>query len=426
MSYKTVKLATLPIEWKRGSGLKKSDVSNDGKNPCVLYGELFTKHKNVAIKRAQLSYTNKPGQVISKKGDVLIPATSTASRKEMILARQVDSDGIILGGDINIVRATQGVFAEKYLPYFFESLDAYKQLDRYITGSTGIIHISNSGIKNLEIPLPAIAEQEKIVAKIDELFSEIDHSQLLASNSLPLFNKYKLSLLGSAFTGKLTKNIPLHIDEDLTLDDKLTAKLPHIPDEWKYVKLKGLGDLARGKSKHRPRNDRRLFGGPYPFIQTGEVKASGGLITSYKKTYSEFGLSQSKLWPKGTLCITIAANIAETAFLDFDACFPDSVVGFTANNSLVHPKYVKYFIELSKEKIARFAPATAQKNINLKTLEELVIPLCSLAEQEQIIYEIESLFSEINNLESSIPDIKTRGKNLKQSVLSKAFKGELI
>ncbi|MEH7275928.1 restriction endonuclease subunit S, partial [Neobacillus vireti] len=98
--------------------------------------------------------------------------------------------------------------------------------------------------------------------------------------------------------------------------------------EISSYKLNELGTVSRGKSRHRPRDDKSLYGGKYPFIQTGDVKKANFYIRDFKQTYNEKGLAQSKLWNKGTLCITIAANIAETAILDIDACFPDSIVGF--------------------------------------------------------------------------------------------------
>src|SRR5690606_21841693 len=82
-----------------------------------------------------------------------------------------------------------------------------------------------------------------------------------------------------------------------------------IPDKWSFSFLQNLGEFTRGKSRHRPRNDKKLFNGAYPFIQTGDVSNATMYINEYKNTYSEFGLKQSRLFPKGTLCITIAANI---------------------------------------------------------------------------------------------------------------------
>jgi type I restriction enzyme S subunit len=187
-------LVNLPIEWKRGSGLRKSDLDEDGKNKCILYGQLYTIHKNVIIESSNISRTNKIGAVYSKKGDILVPGTSTASKKDMLLAREIDEDGVFLGGDINVIRPKQGVFAKKYLPYFFETFTAYDQLDRYITGATGIIHISNTGLKKLKIPLPPLPEQQRIVAVLDEAFSAIAKALANAEQNLKntkeLFESY--------------------------------------------------------------------------------------------------------------------------------------------------------------------------------------------------------------------------------------------
>jgi type I restriction enzyme S subunit len=238
---------------------------------------------------------------------------------------------------------------------------------------------------------------------------------------------YRQAVLKEAFLGSLTKNNHRHIDINLewALENEVVS-LPQIPSEWRYIALSKLGDLSRGKSKHRPRNDPALFeNGIYPFFQTGDVKAAKKYITEYSKMYGEFGLQQSKLWPKGTLCITIAANIAETAFLGIDACFPDSVVGFTAYECVL-PTYIKYFIESSKIRLWAFAPATAQKNINLGTLENLIVPYCSLEEQQEVIKEIESRLSVCDNIGQTVEKALQQAEALRQSILKKAFEGRLI
>jgi type I restriction enzyme S subunit len=133
-----------------------------------------------------------------------------------------------------------------------------------------------------------------------------------------------------------------------------------------------LGEFGRGVSKHRPRNDPKLLGGEYPLIQTGDVAVANLYITEYGSTYSELGLQQSKMWNKGTLCITIAANIAKTAILDFDACFPDSVVGFIANER-TNNIFIHYWFSFFQAILESQAPESAQKNINLKILSELKV-----------------------------------------------------
>ena len=249
------------------------------------------------------------------------------------------------------------------------------------------------------VELPPLAEQHRIVAKIDALFSKLDKGVETLQTIRQQLRMYRQAVLKWAFEGK----------------------------EWEMRSLAELGDLGRGKSRHRPRNDPRLFiDGKYPFIQTGAVKAAHGIIKDYDTMYGEFGLQQSKSWPVGTLCITIAANIADTAFLGIEACFPDSVVGFTANEELVRPKYVDYFIQTAKQMLWYYAPATAQKNINLTTLENLMVPYCSLEEQAQIISEIESRLSVCDKLEQIVDENLSKAQALKQSILKKAFAGQLV
>ena len=149
-------------------------------------------------------------------------------------------------------------------------------------------------------------------------------------------------------------------------------------------KISSLGEFDRGKSKHRPRDAAHLYGGPYPFIQTGDVTNSDGRITSFRQTYSEAGLAQSRLWPAGTLAITIAANIAETAILTFPACFPDSVVGFTADPSKADVRFIEYLFQAMRKQVKSHAYGSAQENINLEVLRKLEFPIPPLPLQTKI------------------------------------------
>lgn len=283
----------------------------------------------------------------------------------------------------------------------------------------------------LKVQIPSLPEQKRIVDKIEELFSDLDNAVETLNATKSQLEVYRQAVIREAFIGAFTEDYRKSNDTTINIqlpwaDSKQSESLPIIPTSWKYVSLANLGDLGRGKSKHRPRNDARLFeNGIYPFLQTGEVKAADKYITDYSKMYNEFGLEQSKLWPKGTLCITIAANIAETAFLGIDACFPDSVVGFTAFD-FVLPEYVKYFIESQKVRLWTFAPATAQKNINLTTLENLVIPYCNVTEQQEIINEIESRLTVYANIENTVTFALAQASAMRQSILKQAFEGRLI
>jgi len=178
------------------------------------------------------------------------------------------------------------------------------------------------------------------------------------------------------------------------------SDLPEIPDSWLWAYLPNLGFMNRGTSRHRPRNASHLYGGDYPFIQTGDVAQSGGRITSHQQTYSNAGLAQSRLWPAGTVCITIAANIAESALLTYPACFPDSVVGVIADPELSLPEYVEYFIKTARADLAQYAPATAQANINIAILNDVAVPTPPLEEQREIVRRGEALFKLADQIEN--------------------------
>ena len=137
---------------------------------------------------------------------------------------------------------------------------------------------------------------------------------------------------------------------------------------WKLAKLNELGFVGRGKSRHRPRNAAFLYGGRYPFFQTGDIKAANFYLTEYSQTYSEEGLAQSKLWKQGTLCITIAANIAESAILGIDGCFPDSVVGFVADIKKADVRFIKYYMETLKLQMQSVSRGTTQDNLSVDKL----------------------------------------------------------
>lgn len=153
---------------------------------------------------------------------------------------------------------------------------------------------------------------------------------------------------------------------------------------WEEKSFDELGFIGRGKSRHRPRNDESLYGGKYPMIQTGEVRAANFYINDYHTTYNEKGLAQSKLWGKNTLCITIAANIAETAILDIEACFPDSIIGFIADEDKCDVKFIKYFFDIYKTRMQRVSQGATQDNLSLKKLLTFKVPTPPLNTQKKI------------------------------------------
>lgn len=271
-----------------------------------------------------------------------------------------------------------------YLAYVLEHMN----LSKYYTGAT-IPHIYFKDYCNEIIPEHSKSEQHHIANTLDKV-----------SNLISL-RKQQLSKLD-----ELVKSRFIEMFGDPVYNPN---RLPTKP-------LAELGSLDRGRSKHRPRNDPKLLGGAYPLIQTGEVSNAGLYITEYQNTYSELGLKQSKMWNAGTLCITIAANIAQTAILTFDACFPDSVVGFIPSDE-IDAIYMHYWFIFFQKILDEQAPQVAQKNINLKILSELQVSIPSKEDQQEFVAFVRQIDKSKFEIQQSLKKLET----LKKALMQKYF-----
>ena len=283
-----------------------------------------------------------------------------------------------------------------FLKYYLENFDWDKltEGDTKVKGKT----LNKEKLNVVPVPVPPLPEQKRIVEILDQKFAQID--QLKQNSEKNLQNAKEL------FQSELTKAFS--------------------NNGWKKVRLSEIAnDFSRGKSKHRPRNDKILFGGDYPFIQTGDIRNVEKYITEYSATYNETGLAQSKLWPEGTLCITIAANIAETAILSLPCCFPDSVIGFIPNEQYTTVDFVYYAIQFFKSELQKLSKGAAQDNLNLAKLESMKFPLPPLAEQQKIVEQLDSLQEKVRELEAIYTKQIANCDELKQALLQKAFEGEL-
>lgn len=183
--------------------------------------------------------------------------------------------------------------------------------------------------------------------------------------------------------------------------------------DWEIKALNQLGEFRRGKSKHRPRNDKRLFNdGKYPLVQTGEITAANLYIRNHSAMYNEFGLKQSKLWDKNTLCITIAANIAETALLGYPMCFPDSIVGFNAYPEESSELFMHYVFTYIKKSIQNSASGSIQDNINVDYLTSLNFRIPKKQYQDKVVKILSALDRKIETNNSIIHELETLSKIL--------------
>lgn len=287
---------------------------------------------------------------------------------------------------------------QEYLYWFltFFDWDAAVGSDIKVKGKT----LNKAKLKEIEVLIPSLSEQKRLVAILDEVFADIEQvrakTEQNLKNARELFESYLQQVFSQRGDGWVKKTLA-----EVSLD------------------------FGRGRSRHRPRNDETLYGGDYPLIQTGDVRNCEHIITNFTKTYNEKGLAQSKIWPKGTICITIAANIAETGILGFDSCFPDSVIGVVVNPEITTVNYVEYLLQSFKVVLKEKGKGAAQDNINMGTFENMKFPFPPLETQNTIVDSLSKLMVYVQQLEKIYLDKLAAIDELKKSILQKAFSGEL-
>lgn len=341
------------------------------------------------------TFNQKNKKSILKTGDVLLVQSGHVGHSAVVPPAH---EGHNCHAIIVISPITERI-SGRFLSRFFESPLTQAQFERIHTGAT-LKHLNCGDVKELQIPVPALSEQQRIVGILDEAFESIatakNNAQKNLQNARALFDSHLQSVFSQRSEGWKQK----------TLEEIATA-------------------FGRGKSRHRPRNEPKLYGGQYPFIQTGDIRNADHFITEYSQTYSEAGLAQSKLWPKGTICITIAANIAETGILGFEACFPDSVIGVVTNSKEADVGFVEYLLQSFKVRLQAMGKGSAQSNINMGTFENERFPFPSVPEQKRIVTKLDSLREETQRLESIYQRKLDALEALKKSLLHQAFTGKL-
>jgi type I restriction enzyme S subunit len=401
-----------------------------------------------------------------ESGDILFSIAGTIGKTCIVSSRDVPAN---TNQALAIIRGFTASFEIPFLKMQLDSFVANKVKAKARGGA--MPNISLGDLRDLLVVVPPITEQKRIVAKVDELMALCDrleaqqqeretrHAALsraslarfadapTPANLNLIFHKsfdiapadLRKTILTLAVQGKLVPQNPNDEPAEEFLEviaQRLSqskgkrsknngaaaaddTKPFDLPSGWAWSRFPNLGEFGRGKSKHRPRNDPSLFvNGHHRLVQTGDVARANGTIDTHSGLYNNVGLAQSKLWPAGTLCITIAANIADSGILGFDACFPDSVVGFIPASPIPSVHYFEYFMRTAKEHLERFAPSTAQKNINLGILEQVWIPIPPLAEQRRIVAKVEHLMALVDALETQLVASREKGQKLLEAVVS--------
>jgi type I restriction enzyme S subunit len=336
-----------------------------------------------------------------RPGDVLICKINPRINRVWVVQSCGEHLEQIASPEWIVFRPDPAALDSEFVAYYLSGPAFREWIASSVRGATGSHSRARADdVLDQLVPLPPLPEQRRIVAILDEAFEGI---------------------------AKARANAEKNIENARALfESHLDAVFSRRGPDWTDKRLEDVAlDFGRGKSKHRPRNDPKLYGGRYPFIQTGDVRGSDHLITEFTQTYNEAGLAQSKLWPAGTLCITIAANIAETGILGFDACFPDSVIGVVVNPKVTSNSFLEYLLQSVKARLKAEGKGSGQDNINLGTFQTQTFPFPDLKTQTRLVESLDEVREGSGRLGDLFEQKLAALDELKKSLLHHAFAGEL-
>lgn len=301
----------------------------------------------------------------------------------------------------------------KYIYFFLKSIEL--ELDKKGTGTT-FRAISGETIRTTEIPIPPLPEQQAIVSKIEELFSELDKGIENLKTAQQQLKVYRQSLLKWAFEGKLVR----------TSHDLSIQKDGELPEGWKWVKISEISNVVRGGSP-RPAGDLKYYEGNIPFLKVRDLtKNTNTYLTTFEHTIKEAGLHKTRQIKPNTLLLSNSgATLGIPKICMIDATMNDGIAAFLDLDKRSN-LYLYYFWLSKTEELRNINMGAAQPNLNTDIIKNYLIPYCSFEEQQQIVSELESRLTVCDKIEETINQSLQQAETLRQSILKKAFEGRLI
>ena len=349
----------------KGQSLAKSDIDSSGKNKCILYGQLFTTYSEV-IKDIK-SRTNSDKGVVSRKGDVLVPASTTTVAKDLAIASALLEDNVLLGGDINVIRGKKNSYDPKFLAYYLTHYKN-KDLSNYAQGVT-IIHLSGTKFKEMSICIPkSVSEQEKIA----EILSIVDEDIEKTKATIKTTEKLKRGLMQELFTRGIG-----HTKFQQT-------KNGEIPLEWNFELLDSVSKRGSGHTPNKQIPE--YYNGGIKWISLADSKLlDHGEISKTKINISVEGISNSSavLHPKGTVLLYRDAGVGKSAVMAETMAVSQHFITWTCSEKL-NNWYLYYYLQLQKSVFERIAVGSTIKTIGLEFFRKYKVPVAPITEQQKI------------------------------------------
>jgi type I restriction enzyme S subunit len=397
----------------RGVTYKKSNVhTTKENNDCLIMrggnikeGQIdICAEDNVYVDKSLVSDTQ-----LIKVNDIII-VTSTGSTKVIGRAGISDSDysDVAFGAFLTLVRPIDSI-NKRYVALYFQS-DNYRNRIRELASGVNINNIRNEYITETCIPLTPLAEQQRIVDRIESLFEKLDNAKELVQNALDAFETRKAAILHKAFTGELTAQ----------WRDKNGVGM----DSWEEKQISEICDVVRGGSP-RPAGDPQYYDGNIPFMKVADITRNiGPYVYSTEYSIKEAGLKKTRMVESNTLLLTNSgATLGVPAICTFQTTFNDGIAAFL-NLDERSVKFLYYFFSSKTSELRSINKGAAQPNLNTEIIGSMLLNLPSIPEQQEIVRILDGLL-EKDEQAKQFCDIIDKVDLLKKAILARAFRGEL-
>ena len=307
--------------------------------------------------------------------------------------------------------------SSRYLHYLLRSDEYIRYFKAF---SAGVIdsrlRLYPDAFGALTTYLPSPEEQEQIACFLDRETAKIDALVAEQEQLITLLKEKRQAVISHAVTKGLDPSVPMK--------DSGVEWLGDVPEHWDVKQIRQITQILRGKFTHRPRNDPAFYDGDYPFIQTGDVTGAKRYITEFKQTLNDQGAAVSKEFPRGTLVMTIAANIGDVAVLDFPAYFPDSIVGLVPGSS-VDLMFLFYLMKSMKQPLEMNATISTQMNLNAEQIGSLAACCPPIEEQRQIALHLDAVSLQLDSLIDEAEAATLLLQERRSALISAAVTGQI-
>ena len=377
-------------EFRKGKGISKSDIFDDGKLECIRYGELYTTYNELIVN--VVSKTNLPlkGLELSEYNDVIIPA-SGETQLDIATASCVLKSGVALSGDLNIIRSSlNGIFLSFYL-----NNKKKREIAKLAQGSS-VVHLYSSQLKSLKLNIPSLPEQQKIAS----FLTAVDDKLLALKQKHALLEQYKKGVMQKIFAQELRfKPSPIEALE--------------IGDEYPDWEEKRLGELVKIKSGNSPSEYNFIEDGIYPFIKVEELNNCNKyqvISRFYSNNNKNLIEAKSVIFPKrGAAILNNKVRINESPIL-----MDSNMMALIPLRNLLDVEFL--YSQILEAELYKIADTSSIPQINNKHIEPFIILTPSLIEQQKIATFLSAIDEKIEKTTQQITQTQTFKKGLLQKM----------